>query len=73
MATVTDERDELEKLLRQVCKSGVVLPAAVAAWWESEQVQIAEEKARSDAKKAARVIEIEAKIAILQEELDRLT
>ena len=72
MATVSEERDELERLLRKVCKSGVALPRDVADWWTLEQQQIAQEDAAKDARKQQKVAELTQRIADLQDQLAQL-
>lgn len=73
MPTVTDERDELERMLRKVCRSGVALPNDVEAWWTAEQQEIAAEEAAKEARKQARIAELQQKMADLQAVLDELT
>lgn len=73
MATVSEERDELERLLRKVCRTGVALPADVEAWWTAEQQQIAEEDAAKEARRQERIADLNARIAALQAQLAALT
>ena len=72
MPTVVEERDELRKLLRKVCNSGVALPSDVLAWWAAEQVDIATQQAQRAIRVQARRDELNAKISALQAELASL-
>jgi ABC-type uncharacterized transport system ATPase component len=49
------------------------LPPDIQAWWDAEQLLIAEETAAADARKAERVNTLTARIAELQAQLDALT
>ena len=71
--TVSEEREELERMLRKVCRSGVTLPNDVAAWWVTEQQQIAQENAAKEARRQQRIADLTARIAELQSQLASLT
>ena len=73
MATVSEERDELERMLRKVRRSGVALPNDVSAWWKAEQQQIAQEDAAKEARRQQRISDLTARIAELQSQLGALT
>ena len=71
--TVSEERDELERMLRKVCRSGVTLPNDVAVWWAVEQQQIAQEDAAKEARRQQKVADLTTRIAALQAQLDSLS
>lgn len=70
--TVSEEREELERMLRKVCRSGVTLPNDVAAWWAAEQQQIAQEDAAKEARRQQRITDLTARITELQSQLASL-
>ena len=72
MATVSEELDLVTKLLRKMCRGAQSLPADVQAWWTAEQQEIAAEDAAKEARKQARIKELQGKIAELQATLDSL-
>jgi len=71
--TVSEERDELERMLRKVCRSGVTLPNDVAVWWAVKQQQIAQEDAAKEARRQQKVADLTTRIASLQAQLDALS
>jgi hypothetical protein len=73
MASVAEERDELQRMLRKVCRAATSLPVDVQAWWTDEQARIAEQEALADVRKAERIASIQQRIAELQAQLAALS
>lgn len=70
MSSVTEDFEELRKLLRSVARTYPGdMPANLQAWWGVEQPIIAAEKAVADQRKAEKIAALEARIAELEAQL----